>query len=155
MAGETTLTIIGNTTGPAELRFTPSGSAVATFTVASTPRTFDAKSSQWKDGETLFLRCSAWREMAENVAETLADKGMRVVVTGRLKQRSYETTAGEKRTVIELEADEVAPSLKYANAKVNRTQRSSQGGNDWNGGGKNQANSNAGFGGAADAEVPF
>jgi single-strand DNA-binding protein len=125
MANETTLTIIGNTTGPAELRFTPSGSAVATFTVASTPRTFDKDSNAWKDGDTLFLRCNAWRELAENVAETLAEKGMRVIVSGRLKQRSYDKD-GQTRTVIELEVDEIGPSLKYANAKVNRTQRSNQ-----------------------------
>jgi single-strand DNA-binding protein len=126
MANETTLTIIGNTTGPAELRFTPSGAAVVNFTVASTPRTFDKNANEWKDGTTLFMRCSAWREMAENIAETLADKGMRVVVTGRLTQREYEKD-GQKRTVVELEADEVAPSLKYASAKVNRTQRSGNG----------------------------
>jgi single-strand DNA-binding protein len=136
MSGETTLTIIGNTTAPAELRFTPSGAAVANFTVASTPRTFDKNSNQWVDGETLFLRCSAWREMAENIAETLADKGIRVIVTGRLKQRSYEDKkTQEKRTVFELEVDEIGPSLRYANAKVNRTQRSgnSGGGNNWGG----------------------
>lgn len=152
MAGETTLTIIGNTTAPAEMRFTPSGSAVATFTVASTPRTFDKNSNSWVDGETLFMRCSAWREMAENVAETLAEKGMRVVVVGRLKQRSYETTSGEKRTVIELEVDEIGPSLRYANAKVNRTQRS--GGN---GGGSSQSGnrSNGGFGGSSAQEDPW
>jgi single-strand DNA-binding protein len=125
VANETILTIIGNTTGPAELRFTPSGSAVATFTVASAPRTFDKNSNAWVDGETLFLRCSAWREMAENVAETLGEKGVRVIVQGRLKQRSYEDKkTQEKRTVIELEVDEIGPSLKYANAKVNRTARS-------------------------------
>jgi single-strand DNA-binding protein len=132
MANETTLTIVGNTTAPAELRFTPSGAAVASFTVASTPRTFDKNTNAWVDGETLFLRCSAWRELAENIAETLGEKGMRVVVVGRLKQRSYEDKkSGEKRTVIELEADEVAPSLRYASAKVTRTQRTSngQGGN--------------------------
>jgi single-strand DNA-binding protein len=119
MANETILTIIGNTTGPAELRFTPAGAAVASFTVASTPRTFDRNSNEWKDGTTLFMRVSAWRELGENVAETLDQKGMRVVVTGRLTQREYEKD-GQKRTVIELEADEVAPSLKYANAKVTR-----------------------------------
>ena len=124
MANETVITIIGNTTAPAELRFTPSGAGVANFTVASTPRTFDRNTNEWKDGTTLFMRCSAWREMAENVAETLDQKGMRVIVTGRLTQREYEKD-GQKRTVIELEADEVAPSLKYANAKVNRTQRNS------------------------------
>ena len=124
MAGETTITVIGNLTSDPELRFTPSGSAVANFTVASTPKTFDRNSNEWKDGETLFLRCAVWKEAAENVAESLT-KGMRVIVSGRLKSRSYETKEKEKRTVIELEVDEVGPSLKYANAKVNRTQRSS------------------------------
>lgn len=127
MANETTLTIIGNTTAPAELRFTPSGSAVASFTVASTPRTFDKNANEWKDGTTLFMRCSAWRELGENVAETLDQKGMRVVVTGRLTQREYEKD-GQKRTVVELEVDEVGPSLKYASAKVTRAQRSGNGG---------------------------
>lgn len=127
MAGETTITVIGNLTNDPELRFTPSGSAVANFTIASTPRTFDRQSNEWKDGETLFMRCAAWKELGENVAETLK-KGMRVMVEGRLKQRSYETKEGEKRTVIELEADEVAPSLKYATANVTRTQRSNNGG---------------------------
>jgi single-strand DNA-binding protein len=114
MAGETTITVIGNLTSDPELRFTPSGSAVANFTIASTPRTFDRQSNEWKDGETLFLRASVWREAAENVAESLT-KGMRVIVTGRLKSRSYETKEGEKRTVIELEVDEIGPSLRYAN----------------------------------------
>jgi single-strand DNA-binding protein len=123
MAGETTLTVIGNLTSEPELRFTPSGSAVANFTIASTPRTFDKNSNEWKDGETLFLRASVWREAAENVAESLT-KGMRVIASGNLKSRSYETKEGEKRTVIEFEVDEIGPSLKYANAKVNRTQRS-------------------------------
>ena len=132
MAGETTITVIGNLTSDPELRFTPSGSAVANFTIASTPRTFDRQSSEWKDGETLFLRASVWREAAENVAESLT-KGARVIVSGRLKSRSYETKEGEKRTVIELEVDEIGPSLRYANAKVNRTQRNNQGAG--NGGG--------------------
>jgi single-strand DNA-binding protein len=127
MSGETTITVIGNLTSDPELRFTPSGSAVANFTIASTPRTFDRQSNEWKDGETLFLRASVWREAAENVAESLT-KGMRVIVSGRLKSRSYETKEGEKRTVIELEVDEIGPSLRYANAKINRTQRSAQGG---------------------------
>lgn len=132
MAGETTITVIGNLTSDPELRFTPAGSAVANFTIASTPRTFDRASSEWKDGETLFLRAAVWREAAENVAESLT-KGMRVIVSGRLKSRSYETKEGEKRTVIELEVDEIGPSLRYANAKVNRTQRSStQGGGNGN-----------------------
>ncbi len=127
MAGETVITVVGNLTADPELRFTPSGAAVASFTVASTPRTFDRNSNEWKDGEALFLRCSIWRQAAENVAESLT-RGMRVIVQGRLKQRSYETREGEKRTVIELDVDEVGPSLKYASAKVNRTQRGSTGG---------------------------
>ncbi|WP_350225115.1 single-stranded DNA-binding protein [Arthrobacter sp. efr-133-R2A-120] len=122
MAGETTITVIGNLTTDPELRFTPSGSAVANFTVASTPRTFDRQSNEWKDGETLFLRASVWREAAENVAESLT-KGMRVIVSGRLKSRSYETKEGEKRTVVELEVEEVGASLRYSKAKVTRTQR--------------------------------
>jgi single-strand DNA-binding protein len=133
MAGETILHIIGNLTGDPELRFTPSGSAVANFTVAATPRTFDRNSNEWKDGETLFMRCAVWKEAAENVAESLT-KGMRVIVSGRLKQRSYDTKEGEKRTVIELEVDEIGPSLRYANAKVNRTQRSGNGGGSNSGG---------------------
>jgi single-strand DNA-binding protein len=148
MAGETTITVIGNLTNDPELRFTPSGSAVANFTIASTPRTFDRQSNEWKDGETLFLRASVWREAAENVAESLT-KGMRVIVSGRLKSRSYETKEGEKRTVIELEVDEIGPSLRYANAKVNRTQRSGgQGGQGGFGGG---GNSGGGFGGGQGA----
>jgi single-strand DNA-binding protein len=127
MAGETVITVVGNLTADPELRFTPSGAAVASFTVASTPRTFDRQSNEWKDGEALFLRCSIWRQAAENVAESL-QRGMRVVVQGRLKQRSFETREGEKRTVIELDVDEVGPSLRYATAKVNRTQRGSSGG---------------------------
>lgn len=127
MANETTLNLTGNLTNDPELRFTPSGAAVANFTVAATPRTFDRQANEWKDGETLFLRCSVWKDMAENVAESLT-KGMRVIIEGRLKSRSYETKEGEKRTVIELEVDEIGPSLKYANAKVNRTQRNSSGG---------------------------
>lgn len=126
MAGETVLTLVGNLTGDPELRFTPSGAAVANFTVASTPRTFDRQSNEWKDGDTLFMRCSIWREAAESVAESLT-KGTRVIVTGRLIQRSYETREGEKRTVVELQVDEVGPSLRYATAKVTRTQRSGGG----------------------------
>ncbi|HSO90226.1 MAG TPA: single-stranded DNA-binding protein [Arthrobacter sp.] len=152
MAGETTITVIGNLTSDPELRFTPSGSAVANFTIASTPRTFDRQSNEWKDGETLFLRASVWREAAENVAESLT-KGMRVIVNGRLKSRSYETKEGEKRTVIELEVDEIGPSLRYANAKVNRTQRSGGGGagNGAQGGfgGGGGSNSGGGFGGGS------
>lgn len=154
MAGETTITVIGNLTSDPELRFTPSGSAVANFTIASTPRTFDRQSNEWKDGETLFLRASVWREAAENVAESLT-KGMRVIVNGRLKSRSYETKEGEKRTVIELEVDEIGPSLRYANAKVNRTQRSGGGGagngaqGGFGGGSGGGGNSGGGFGGGS------
>ncbi|KRE42887.1 single-stranded DNA-binding protein [Knoellia sp. Soil729] len=127
MAGETVITIVGNLTGDPELRFTPSGAAVANFTVASTPRTFDRQSNEWKDGETLFMRCSVWRDAAENVAESL-QRGTRVIVTGRLKSRSYETKEGEKRTVVEMDVDEVGPSMKYATAKVNKTSRGGGGG---------------------------
>ena len=123
MAGETTVTIIGNLTADPELRFINSGAAVANFTVASIPRTFDRQSGEWKDGDTLYLRCSIWRESAENLGESLT-KGARVIVVGRLTQRSYETREGEKRTVTELVADEVAASLRYATAKVARAQRS-------------------------------
>ena len=132
MAGETVLTIVGNLTGDPELRFTPSGAAVANFTVASTPRTFDRQSNEWKDGETLFMRCSVWRDAAENVAESLA-RGTRVIVTGRLKSRSYETKEGEKRTVTEMDVDEVGPSMKYATAKVNKTSRGGGGGGGFGG----------------------
>jgi single-strand DNA-binding protein len=127
MAGETIITVVGNLTADPELRFTPSGAAVASFTIASTPRTYDRNTNEWKDGEALFLRCSIWRQAAENVAESLT-RGMRVIASGRLKQRSYETREGEKRTVIELDVDEVGPSLRYASAKVNKTQRGSGGG---------------------------
>ena len=135
MAGDTVITVIGNITGDPELRFTPSGAAVANFTVASTPRAFDRQSNEWKDGETLFMRCSVWRDAAENVAESL-QRGTRVIVTGRLKSRSYETKEGEKRTVIEMEVDEVGPSLRYATAKVNKTQRGGGGGGGFGGGGQ-------------------
>lgn len=128
MAGETVITVIGNLTADPELRYTPSGSAVANFTIASTPRTFDRQTNEWKDGEALFLRCSLWREAAENVAETLA-KGMRVITQGRLRARSYDTKEGERRTVMELEVDEIGPSLRFASAKVVRTQRSGGNGN--------------------------
>jgi len=127
MAGDTVITVIGNLTADPELRFTQSGSAVANFTVASTPRTFDKQSGDWKDGEALFLRCSVWRQSAENVAESLT-RGARVIVSGRLKQRSFETREGEKRTVIELEVDEIGPSLRYATAKINKVSRGSGGG---------------------------
>ncbi|GGP38798.1 single-stranded DNA-binding protein [Saccharothrix coeruleofusca] len=127
MAGETTITVVGNLTADPELRFTQSGAAVASFTVASTPRTFDRQSGEWKDGEALFLRCNVWRQVAENVAESLT-RGSRVLVTGRLRQRSFETKEGEKRTVVELEVDEIGPSLRYATAKVNKVSRGDGGG---------------------------
>src|SRR5688500_14631471 len=126
-AGDTIITVVGNLTDDPELRFTPSGAAVAKFRVASTPRIMDRQTNEWKDGEPLFLSCTVWRQAAENVAESL-QRGARVVVTGRLKQRSYETREGEKRTVIELEVDEIGPSLRYATAKVQKMQRSSGGG---------------------------
>ena len=144
MANEPTITVIGNLTDDPELRFTPSGAAVASFTIASTPRTFDRATNEWKDGEALFLRCSIWRQAAENVAESL-QRGMRVVAQGRLKQRSYETREGEKRTVVEMEVDEVGPSLRYATAKVNRTQRGST-----SGGGFGASGSDSGGGAPAD-----
>lgn len=170
MAGETPITVIGNLTSDPELRFTPSGSAVANFTIASTPRTLDRQSNEWKDGETLFLRASIWREAAENVAETLT-KGMRVIASGNLKMRQYDKD-GEKRTSTELEVQEIGPSLRYANAKVNRTQRSSnqggpnngqQGQGGWNGGQQSQPGQQAntgqgGWGNQAqpqDNEPPF
>ncbi len=127
MAGDTIITVVGNLTADPELRFTPSGAAVANFTVASTPRTFDRQTQEWKDGDALFLRCNVWRQAAENVAESLT-RGARVVVSGRLKQRSFETKEGEKRTVVELEVDEVGPSLRYATAKVTKASRGSGGG---------------------------
>ncbi|NMR20407.1 single-stranded DNA-binding protein [Cellulomonas fimi] len=145
MAGETIITVIGNLTGDPELRFTPSGAAVANFTVASTPRTFDRQSNEFKDGDTLFMRCSIWREAAENVAESLT-KGTRVIVQGRLVQRSYETREGEKRTVVELQVDEIGPSLRYASAKVTRAQRSGGGGGGGFGGGAS-GGGGGGFGG--------
>ncbi|MDT4926046.1 MAG: single-strand DNA-binding protein [Pseudonocardiales bacterium] len=149
MAGETIITVVGNLTADPELRFTPSGAAVASFTIASTPRTFDRNSNEWKDGEALFLRCSIWRQAAENVAESLT-RGMRVVAQGRLKQRSYETREGEKRTVVEMEVDEVGPSLKYATAKVNRTQRGSTSGGGFGSSGSDAGPTASGGGGASD-----
>jgi single-strand DNA-binding protein len=134
MAGETVITVVGNLVDDPELRFTPSGAAVANFRIASTPRTLDRQTNEWKDGDALFLSCSVWRQAAENVAESL-QKGMRVVVQGRLKQRQYETREGEKRTVVELDVDEVGPSLKYATAKVSRTTRQG-GGGGYSGGGQ-------------------
>ena len=149
MAGDTVITVVGNLTADPELRFTPSGAAVANFTVASTPRTFDRQSNEWKDGEALFMRCNIWRDAAENVAESLT-KGSRVIVSGRLKQRSYETREGEKRTVVELEVDEIGPSLRYATAQVNRASRGGGGGGGGNfgsggsGGGNRGAAANSG-----------
>lgn len=148
MTGETIITVIGNLTADPELRFTSTGVAVANFTVASTPRNFDKNSNEWKDGEALFLRCSIWRQAAENVAESLT-RGMRVIVSGRLKQRSFETREGEKRTVIELEVEEIGPSLKYATAKVNRAARGEGGGGGGFGG------SGGGRGGSAPADDPW
>jgi single-strand DNA-binding protein len=145
MAGETVITVVGNLVDDPELRFTPSGAAVANFRIASTPRTFDRQTNEWKDGDALFLSCSVWRQAAENVAESL-QRGMRVVVQGRLKSRQYETREGEKRTVFEIDVDEVGPSLKYATAKVTKTTRSG-GGGGYSGGG--------GGGGAAPADDPW
>jgi single-strand DNA-binding protein len=146
MAGETTITVVGNLTADPELRFTSSGAAVASFTVASTPRTFDRQSGEWKDGEALFLRCNIWRQAAENVAESLT-RGARVIASGRLKQRSFETREGEKRTVVELDVDEIGPSLRYATAKVNKVSRG--GGSGGFGGGGGQS------GGGAPADDPW
>ena len=137
MAGETVITVVGNITADPELRFTANGAAVANFTVASTPRTFDRQTSEWKDGETLFLRCSAWREMAENVAETLS-RGTRVIAQGRLRSRTFDTKEGERRTVFELDVDEVGPSLRYASASVTKNER---------GGGYGGGSSGGGYGG--------
>ena len=142
MAGETIITVVGNLTDDPELRFTPSGAAVANFTVASTPRNFDKNTNEWVDGEAMFLRCSIWRQAAENVAESL-QRGMRVVVQGRLKARTYETREGEKRTVFEIEVDEIGPSLKFATAKVNRTSRQG-GGGGYSGGGGGQGGGQGG-----------
>jgi single-strand DNA-binding protein len=156
VAGDTTITVVGNLTADPELRFTPSGAAVANFTVASTPRIFDRQSSEWKDGEALFLRCNIWREAAENVAESLT-RGSRVIVTGRLKQRSFETREGEKRTVFEVEVEEIGPSLKYATAKVNKANRSGGGGGGFGGGGGGGSRpaANSGGGNNAPAEDPW
>ncbi len=135
MSGETAITVVGNLTADPELTFTASGAAVVNFTVASTPRNFDRKTGDWKDGETMFLRCTAWRQYPENVAESLA-RGARVLVQGRLVQRSFETQEGAKRTVIELQVDEVGPSLRYATAKVNKVSRSSEASVSVNGAGR-------------------
>ena len=133
-AGDVTITVVGNLTDDPELRFTPSGAAVAKFRVASTPRFLDKQTNEWKDGDPLFLACTVWRQAAENVAESL-QRGARVIVTGRLRQRSYETREGEKRTVYELEVDEIGPSLRYATAKVNKASRSGGGGGGFGSGG--------------------
>ncbi|MDO4606085.1 MAG: single-stranded DNA-binding protein [Bowdeniella nasicola] len=143
MAGETVITVIGNLIADPELKFTNSGAPVANFTVASTPRTFDRDTREWKDGDTLFLRCSVWREYAENVAESLS-KGMRVIVQGRLVQRNFENQQGERRSVIELQVEEIGPALRFATAKVQRSQ--SRGGGNF-GGGYNQGGQQGGFGG--------
>jgi len=142
MAGETTITLVGNLTADPELRFTPSGAAVANFTVASTPRTFDRQTNEWRDGDAMFLSCAVWRQAAENVAESL-QKGMRVIVQGRLKSRSYETRDGEKRTVFEIDVDEIGPALKYATAKVARN----AGGGGGGGGSRQPSNSGSNSGG--------
>ena len=178
--GDTPITVVGNIVADPELRFTPSGAAVANFRIASTPRAFNRDTNQWEDGEALFLTCNVWRQAAENVAETLT-KGMRVIVNGRLKQRSYQTKEGENRTVFEIEVDEVGPSLKFASAQVTRNPRSggqgggggqgfgggNQGGRGFGGGnqggGQNQGNfggqggrgGNQGFGGGQPAEDPW
>jgi single-strand DNA-binding protein len=145
MAGDTVITVIGNLTSDPELRWTPSGAAVANFTIASTPRTLDRESQEWKDGEALFLRCSVWRQAAENVAESLT-RGSRVMAQGRLKQRSFETKEGEKRSVIELEVDEIGPSLRYATATVARAARSGDGPGGGSGGGIGAGDGRAGTG---------
>jgi single-strand DNA-binding protein len=153
MAGETPITVVGNLTADPELRFTPSGAAVANFTVASTPRTFDRQSNEWRDGESMFLNCSVWRQAAENAAESLT-RGMRVIVQGRLKARSFETREGEKRTVFEVDVDEVGPSMRYATAKVTKTSRSGSGGGYQSGGGDDPWASNQGSQGAGNQGAP-
>ena len=144
MAGETPITVVGNLTADPELRFTPSGAAVANFTVASTPRQFDRQSNDWKDGETLFMRCSVWREAAEHVSESL-HRGDRVIATGRLVSRSWQTQEGENRTVMEMQVDEVGPSMRYATATVTKAQRGGGSGGGWQGG--QQSNQGAQQGG--------
>lgn len=154
MAGETTITIVGNLTGDPEIRYTPNNLAVANFTIAATPRNFDRTTNDWKDGDTLFLRVSCWRDFAEHCASSLT-KGMRVVATGRLRQRSYETKEGEKRTTVELELDEIGPSLRYATASVTRTASSTRSGDDNNwasgssSGWASNVDGNGGFGGSS------
>ncbi len=148
MAGETTITVVGNLVDDPELRFTPSGAPVANFRIASTPRTFDKQTNEWKDGDTLFLSCAVWRQAAENVAESL-QRGMRVIVQGRLKSRQYETREGEKRTVFEIDVEEVGPSLRSASAKVTKTTRSGGGGGYSGGGGGNSGGYSGGGGQSA------
>lgn len=163
MAGETIITVVGNLTADPELRFTPSGAPVANFTVASTPRTFDRQSGEWKDGDAMFLSCAVWRQAAENVAESLT-KGMRVIVQGRLRSRTYETREGEKRTVFEVEVEEIGPALKYATAKVTRSSggggggysggQSTSGGSWSSGGGQNDRAASADPWATAQSEEP-
>lgn len=148
MAGEPIITLVGNLTADPELRFTPSGAPVANFTVASTPRTQDRQSGEWKDGEAMFVRCSVWRQYAENVSESLT-KGARVIVQGRLRARSWETREGEKRTDFELDVDEIGPALRYATAKVTKTSGGGGGGGDWGGGSGGGGNSGGGWGGGS------
>lgn len=155
MTGETIITVVGNLTSDPELRYTQNGLAVANFTIASTPRNFDRASNDWKDGEALFLRASVWREFAEHVAGSLT-KGSRVIATGRLKQRSYETSEGEKRTAIELEIDEIGPSLRYATAHVTRAQSSTAPSSAVQGSGDSgEPWATAGPSDGYDAEAPF
>lgn len=146
MAGETVITVVGNLTADPEIRTIGSGAAVASFTIASTPRTWNRNSNQFEDGQALFLRCSAWRDMAEHCAQSLS-KGMRVIAQGRLQQRSYQAQDGSQRTVIEMQVDEIGPSLRYATAQVTRQSSSGNGGFSGNRGGYNNANNNGGFGG--------
>jgi single-strand DNA-binding protein len=153
-AGDTTITIIGNLVNDPELRYTPTGQAVATFRVASTPRFMDRTTNEWKDGDSLFLSCNVWRQAAENVAESL-QRGMRVIVSGRLRQRSYETKEGEKRTVYEIEVDEVGPSLRNASAKVSRSTRSTSGGGGGFGGGQPGQGGYGGGGGGRASDDPW
>ena len=148
MAGDTQITIIGNLVDDPNLRYTPTGQAVANFRIASTPRFLDRNTNEWKDGDSLFLSCNVWRQAAENVAESL-QRGMRVIVSGRLRQRSYETKEGEKRTVYEIEVDEVGPSLRNASAKVSRSTRSTGGGGFGGGGGQSGQSGQGGYGGGA------
>jgi single-strand DNA-binding protein len=155
MAGDTTITVVGNLTSDPELRFTPSGAAVANFTIASTPRSFDRQTGEWKDGETLFMRCSVWREAAENVAESLT-RGTAVLAQGRLQSRSYETKEGEKRTVVEMQVEEIGPSLRRATAKVTKAQRGGGGGSYGGGsGGGGWSGNQAGAGGGQPADDPW